>query len=58
MLMGLLGTTPRLKNLLICCESMAEDAPVVSARHLGGSYKVPGRELFIKLRITNRATSR
>ena len=29
-------------------------APVVTARYQGGSYKVPGRELSIKFKITNK----
>lgn len=49
-------TLPMQAGLLKGISPMDEDAPVVTARYGGGNYKVPGRELTIKLKIANRGT--
>jgi methane/ammonia monooxygenase subunit B len=47
-------TLPMQAGLLKGIGPIDEPASVVSARFGGGSYKVPGRELSINLKITNR----
>ena len=49
-------TLPMQAGLLKGIEPISEEAPVVTARYQGGSYKVPGRELSIKFKITNKGS--
>jgi len=46
-------TLPMQAGLLKGIEPIDEPAPTVTARFKGGSYTVPGRELKVKLAITN-----
>jgi methane/ammonia monooxygenase subunit B len=47
-------TLPMQAGLLTGIDPLVEETPVVTAHYEGGSYKVPGRELSIKLKITNK----
>jgi methane/ammonia monooxygenase subunit B len=50
-------TLPMQAGLLTGIESIDEPAtPVLTAQYQGGSYKVPGRELTIKYKVTNHGT--
>lgn len=49
-------TLPLQAGLLRGISPIDEEASQVTARYMGGSYKVPGRELTIKLKVTNHAT--
>jgi len=49
-------TLPMQAGLLKGISPIDEEAPTVTVKYLNGTYKVPGRELNLKVRITNRGT--
>jgi methane/ammonia monooxygenase subunit B len=49
-------TLPMQAGLLKGILPMEEEAPTVTVRYQSGSYKVPGRELSLKLKVTNKGT--
>jgi methane/ammonia monooxygenase subunit B len=49
-------TLPMQAGLMKGISPIDEDSSTVSVRYRGGTYKVPGRELSINLKITNRGT--
>ena len=49
-------TLPMQAGLLKGIMPIDEDAPSVSIRYLNGSYKVPGRELTLNVKITNKGS--
>jgi len=49
-------TLPMQAGLLKGISPIDDELPLVTSRYLGGTYKVPGRDLTIKLRITNHGS--
>ena len=47
-------TLPMQAGLLKGISPIDEDAPAATVKYLSGTYKVPGRELNLKVRITNK----